>query len=513
MALIGSRYIGKTSILQQFLSEIIDSHIISIYIDAEYSDTDTFCQKVAGSILYEFSKMRSLPLHGNLNLLIEQTQSLIPKTTASVKKIQKFLRQAKKSEAYQEAIALPQVFSSETAMFCLFVIDEFQCLEEWGVADIFQELGKVIMTQKQCLYVFASSAMREAQVIFSEKLLLLFGNFEMIEITTFDDKTSREYIRQQFSALQIRDDLRDFLIDFTGGHPLYLRLLCKELVDLARAYGQNEIFIPLLSRAVENVLFDSWGVLSRHFDLIMSGLCSGKGNMIYADVLISLSMEKQKIKDLADKISVRQSNLSPKIKRLQEMGLLAKVGRSFYIGDRMMRYWLCYVFHHRRETVGMDFDVLREQFREKFASAVDEFRMQSTKAISTRIIELLRCFDDESFQSGGRQYKLPAFEKVDAHDVCSLPGGRVDVIRASTSAGNDWLIFLKAGDVQEQDLNGMISSVKEGLTKPQRCVLIAFNDLDETARVRALQERMWIWNESDLKKLLNLYNKPYIACV
>ncbi|MCR4338197.1 MAG: hypothetical protein NUV91_10380, partial [Candidatus Omnitrophica bacterium] len=57
----------------------------------------------------------------------------------------------------------------------------------------------------------------------------------------------------------------------------------------------------------------------------------------------------------------------------------------------------------------------------------------------------------------------------------------------------------------------IIQEAKKILQKPQKCILIPLSDLDENARLKALQERMWIWNEEELNTLLNFYDKPYIV--
>ena len=52
---------------------------------------------------------------------------------------------------------------------------------------------------------------------------------------------------------------------------------------------------------------------------------------------------------------------------------------------------------------------------------------------------------------------------------------------------------------------------KQHKQKLQRRVIISLADLEANARLKALQERMWIWNEDELNTLLNLYDKPYIV--
>ena len=509
-ALIGERYIGKTFILHKFLEETSAPDILQIYIDLEHKDINYFCRKIAATILYKFSRRRNLPLYEDLNLLVESTHALLPKTAAVIKKMQRYLRNGKSFEAYKEAVSLSRVFSSETGLFCLFVFDEFHCMQEWGIPELFQELGKTIMTQKQSLYVFASSRPDQAEIILSEKLSLLFGNFEVVPVGAFDLKICREYVDHHLPGLAISESLKNFLIDFTGGHPLYLRLLCEELMNLALRHQQKEIFLPLLQRAVEDILFDPWGILSRHFDLMIHHVCSGKGSAVNAAILVCLSGGKMRVKELADKIGVKQTGLGPRLTRLQERGILVKNGKSFYICDRLLKYWLGYVFGPRREAVEIDPRCRREQFFSEFARAVEDFRMNERKEISARIIDLFHCFDDESFQMDGRRYKLPVFECVNPAQTDSQQSSGFDLIRASTTTG-EWVVLLNATQVTEHGLASAMTEVRKRYGKLQRCVLIALNELDDTVRVRALQERMWIWNERELRALLHIYDKPYIV--
>ena len=47
--------------------------------------------------------------------------------------------------------------------------------------------------------------------------------------------------------------------------------------------------------------------------------------------------------------------------------------------------------------------------------------------------------------------------------------------------------------------------------RPRRCVIVSLSELDDGARLRALEERMWIWNEPEVSSLMNLFDKPTIV--
>ena len=186
VALLGNRFVGKTFVLQKFLAELDDENIVAIYLDLDNKDFNFFFFRFVGSLLYNFSKISKLPLFDDLQLLMENARTLIPQTIDEIKKIQLLLSDDRCEEAYRELIALPEIFSSETGKFCVIIMDEFQNLQELEIPNVFQELGKKIMTQKRSIYIVSSSYPTAAKQILSEKLSLLFGNFEMIEMEPFD---------------------------------------------------------------------------------------------------------------------------------------------------------------------------------------------------------------------------------------------------------------------------------------------------------------------------------------
>ena len=509
IAFLGKKYVGKTTILKKFLSDLDDRDIVEIYLDLENKDLDYLYYRFVTSILFSFSRSKGLPLCEDINLLLQSTQSCLPQTTKAIKKIQYHLSVNKKMEAYREILSLSQIFAKESNKYCILMLDEFQALEDFSLSEVFQELGKKIMTQKRCLYVMTSSQPQMAKKILSEKLSLLFGDFEKISVGPFDTKTSQEFIRYQMKDLRMGLQLTNFLIDFTCGHPLYLRLICRELIHLSVLHNQNEIFTPLLSRSIENVLFDLWGACARHFDFTMHALCNGKGNASNASLLMALSSGKQKAKDVIAKTHLQKSVVISKLNRLAEMGIITKNGYFYYIEDKLFKYWLTYVFKRNWKHGNLDFEKQQRQFSKDLSIAMDKFNLNSGKDLSLRIVELLSCFEDESFNINGRKYKLPLFEKVVSQRVRKNSGGYVDIIKAATQAG-DWIVFLKKGSVCESDINSLMDVSRDAVKKPKKCILISPFDLDENARVRALQERMWIWNEGELKSLLNFYDKPYI---
>ena len=312
--------------------------------------------------------------------------------------------------------------------------------------------------------------------------------------------------------LKMSDPLRYFLIDFSGGQALPLQLICERICALAVTHQQREVFLPLLTQAIEQVLFNPWGVLSRHFDLLLQQLNPAKNNFPVLSILLALASGRKKMKDLAAECGLKQATVQQRMARLLEQGVILKNGNFYYLKDKVFRYWLKNVFCRRQSAVDLDSGRSREIFQQDLSQAYESFLVNSQKDLSTRIMDLLACFEKEAFQINGRRYELPLFQEINPARIPQVADDPMAIIRAATADG-EWLVALKGGAVCENDINLILDEAKKIGPKPQRCILISLHDLDENARVRALQERMWIWSEGELRALLNIFDKPYIIPV
>jgi hypothetical protein len=509
MAFLGERFIGKSLIVHKFLSDWDDKAIVPVYLDLENKEFPYLFQKLAGSLLYAYNRDQQLPLHEDVTLLMKAAQSHLPQTTAMILKIKGLMHSGKLEEAYSELLALPQLFATESGRYCFLILDEFHHLDQLGVPDAFQELGKTIMTQKRCLYLVISSSPHPAEKILSEKLSLLFGNFEVINIESFDLKASQEFIERQLGDCRIKEGLSGFLVDFTGGHPLYLQLICQEIKSLCATHRQLVVYQPLFIQAIHNILFHPWGVLGRHFELLMMQLCAGKGNGPVSAILMALADRRSKVKDLAERLDTKNSLLMPRIHRLIESGVVVKNGQFYYLKDKLLKYWIKYIYQFRHHAWNIYGNVSGENFVKDFARVIDSFITNAAKDLPTRIMELLYCFEDDAVVVGGRKYKLPLFQEIIPVKIRKVAGDYFDVIKASSSQG-DWFIVIKLSAVTESDVHLILAEARKLDNRPQRCVLISLDELDDTAKLKALQERMWIWSEREIKTLSSIFDKPYI---
>ncbi|HLF18165.1 MAG TPA: ATP-binding protein [Candidatus Omnitrophota bacterium] len=510
IALLGYPYVGKSFILYHFLRNLDDRDVIAIYLDLENKDFPYFLDKFIGSLLYNFSKNCNLPLSENISVLLETTKQVIPHTVQVIRKVQADFTNGKSNAAYQGLLALPEVFTNETGKYCVLILDEFQGLKDYPLTNAFQVLGKKIMTQKRCLYVVSSSFAAEAKKIITEKLSLLFGNFETIVVEPFDLAASQEFIERRLAGIKVGGSLSSFLTDFTGGHPLYLELICREMISLSALHNQMEVYMPILAQAVENTLFDRWGVLSRHFELLVNEMFTGKGNRTMSELLISLANGHHKLEDLANDLGLKRVVLIKKMNNLLEKSIVVKNGKFYYYKDKLFKYWVKYVYQKRMKDVELAPDKQQRMFKEEFQAHIESFKLATRQDFSSRVVDLLHCFDNESLHLKGRKYRLPQFREIVPFRTRDENGLYLDFIKAKTDDAV-WFIVTKKDHLSEGELDLIMAEARKIANKSQRCLIISLSDLDENARLRALQEKFWIWNEGELNALLTLFDKPYIV--
>ena len=510
VALLGNRYIGKTALLHRLMSQMEEEDVFFIYLDLENRDFDYFAAQFTKSLLYNYLKKENLsPLQEDLKLLCLAAKDRLPRTVFLVQAIENLTAQGKVLEAYHMILSLPEVMTQETGKAVVLIFDEFGYLENFNIPDVFVELGKRIMTQKNCLYIVASSSPQQTQTILSEKLSLLFGNFETIPLGPFNFNEAQGLIDRNLEGVKIGLYLKNFMADFTGGHPLYINLLCQELICLSGVYAQHEIFAPIVTQAIENVIFNPWGVISRHFELQINALTVGKNAGLTVALLGALAQGKHKISDLGTSLKLKTSQVNPRVNALQDSNVVERNGNYYHIKDKLFSYWIKYVHQRRLRVIDLEAGRSRKQFKEEINKALNDFGMVARKDLSVRVADLMHKFDNESFVLCGRRYKLTAFRDIKVLKLRMGTGNYFDAISAQGQEG-PWLVVLRKDPVYDNDLNGILEEIKKLDPRPARSVIVSLSGLDENAKVRALQEKLWIWDEDQLNSLMHLFDEPII---
>ncbi|MDP2928104.1 MAG: ATP-binding protein [Candidatus Omnitrophota bacterium] len=513
IAIIGDENVGKTSIISKFLANFYDPRIITVYLEVRPESLEGFARRFIGALLYNFLLNSGLPLKEDLDYLVAKSSRYIPNTTARINFILNELSRRKKINIVTELFNLPELINQETGKFTVLFLDEFHNLEDIGVKNLYRVWSKLLIVQKNTLYCLASSRMFKTRVILSKQLSLLFGNFEIITIEPFDIHTSGRYLDQHIGGLKLNPQLKDFIINFTGGYPLYLELITDALSNKPQdnglaSNGQSQTDVVVnLADILEDLLFNTSGILNQRFSNYIKRFLDVGASNDYVSIFYLIASGRNRIKDIAHILHKQKKDLGIRINYLLELDAITRSGDFLKISDRLFAYWVRFVYQEKMRSLSFDAKNQKEKFRDNIQELIQEFAKQSTKPLANRVWELLQLFEDDLVQIERKKIRLHHFREVKPliFGQRFLKDGLLG--RSSNAL---WIMAIKSDALTEQDITEFSKECKRYHHKSQRKIMITLKEVDPNARLRALEEKIWTWDLNSLNQILDLFSKPRV---
>ncbi|PIP20645.1 MAG: hypothetical protein COX40_03630 [Candidatus Omnitrophica bacterium CG23_combo_of_CG06-09_8_20_14_all_40_11] len=498
IAIVGDELVGKTSTICKFLNNFCDNRIIIIYLEIRPESLSSFARRFIGVLLYNFLINSGVSLQENLDFLIAKSEKHIPKTVEKIRCILAALERRKKNNIFIDLLSLFELINQETNKFCVAIFDEFHNFENMGIKNLYPEWSKLLILQKNTLYIIISSMELKTKIILSKNLSLLFGNFQIITIEPFDIKTSEDYLNYRLGELNLNTGLKNFLIHFTGGNPFYLELISKELLKTETID---------LTDILEDLLFLPAGILNQKFSNYLKRFLNIPYSQDYITILYLISDGHNKLKDIAHILQKTRKELILRINHLSELDTISRNGDFLKISDRVFGFWLRFVYQEKLQSLTFDAKNQKVIFRDKIESQIQEFLTDSQKTLIERTLELLHLFEDDVIQIERKRLRLTHFREIKALEF-NNQSLREGVI--GRSRDNLWIIAFKHGLLTEEDIAQFAKECKKYRHKLQRKIIVALQDIDTNTRLRALEEKVWTWDLNNLNQLLDLFYKPRI---
>jgi len=501
IAIIGEENVGKTSIIYKFLDKFHDPRIITVFLEVRPESFQDFAKRFIGALLYNFLLNSGLALREDLDFLVSKSASYIPNTTLKINSILNDLSRRKKTNIITELFSLPELIHQETGKFTVLFLDEFHNLENIGIKNLYREWSKLLILQKNTLYAITSSMMFKTRVILSKQLSLLFGNFEVINVEPFDMHTSGRYLDHRLPDLKINPGLKDFIISFTGGYPLYLELIADALSNKDGAAQIN------LADILEDLLFNTSGILNQRFSNYIKRFLDSPSSNDYISILYLIASGRNRIKDIAHILHKQKKELTSRINYLSELDAITRSGDFLKVSDRLFAYWMRFVYQEKMRSLSYDAKNQKDKFRDSIEELIQEFLKQSQKPLSNRVSELLQLFEDDLMQIERKKIRLNHFREVKplAFNYRFLKDGLLG--RSSDAL---WIMAIKSDTLTEQDIAEFSKECKKYHHKSQRKIIVTLKEVDPNARLRALEEKVWTWDLNSLNQILDLFSKPRV---
>ncbi len=507
IGILGSSGVGKTQLLCEFFQSISRSDkVLPVYVKAETIDGRQLMHQWMGAVLSAILLDRTLNIPKTLNGLLREAESIIPKTVTAVKHLQRLLRQDKNALAVKELWMLSGTLARETGKKVILMIDEFQALEKLPASDPFLLLGKQMMIDKEVLYVVTSSAVDRAREIFREKLSLLFGNFEVLELAPFGFMEMEQYLATRMPAHRWSPELKKFLFRMTDGEPLYLDLVIRRLEQIEIREFPQSVSASVLVDAFCQELFDGKGRIALLFEKRLEQCAHlAKYRGPYVRAMLALSHGRHKVIPIAAFIEETVAETQKVLKRLVEDGLVAKSGSLFHIQDFLFRFWIREVFQKRHGAFLPEERMLRKHLFDELSRALDLCERMTDEDLGFRVEALLKEFRNESVEIDQKKISCPQFSEVVLlrhlpHSIFSLVG---------RGARGRWLFYLSTEWIGESEIEKVVADAKH-LHKVRRKVLISLGGIDQNARLIAQEAKLQLWNLRQLNALLDLFDQPKI---
>lgn len=498
IAIIGDESVGKTSIIFKFLSKFYDTSIITVYLEIRPESQESFIKRFIGVLLYNFLSNSGIPLKEDLGFLINKTQRFAPKTVEKVNLILNTSLKKKQNNAFHELLSLCDIINQETGKFCVVIFDEFHNLESLGFKNMYRDWSRLLISQKNTLYAIVSSMKFRTKNILSKHLSLLFGNFEVITIEPFDIKQSERYLEQKLQGLNLKVMLKNFLLHFTGGYPMYLEVI----TDALKKPEQVNV-----ADILENMLFDSSGILNQRFSNNLKRFLDSPHSNAYMSILYLVASGKNRIKDIAHILHKTKKELAIRINHLLELDTITRSADFLRINDRVFGFWLKFVYQEKERSLTFNDKNQKAFFREKIDNMIREFFTDTQKPVLERALELLRLFEDEMVQLGRKKIRLNHFREIKPLEFNNR-GMKNGLI--GRSAESLWIMAFKQGFLTEEDITAFAKECKKYRHKLQRNIIVTQQEIDSNTQLRAMEEKIWTWDINKLNQILDLYSKPWV---
>lgn len=508
IAIVGDELTGKTTLIKHFLDNLCDEKLIPVYVEVIPFEFSLFLKRFINSLVFNFLKsLQLVSSRENLDILIKRAKHPLPQTSLLIEHFLAKLEKEKPEILFKELFTILETFSSETKKRCLIIFDEFHNLKKLGSKNICQELGKKIMFEKNTLFIFLSSAKQQAKEILSNDLSLLFGNFETIELAMFTPPMCEHLIKYTFGDIAVSKEFINFLVNFTGGHPFYLKTICEEAASQCEAQQNLSLNKDTLSIALENLFFNEWGIFNLKFTSYLSQLASNRNKNEFIYLLDAIAIGKNRLKDIVSCLKRQRPELSLKLNRLIELGIVAKNGSFYCINDRLMSFWLKFVHFEKLNSLSPDYREQASHFRSMINAEIEEFITSSRKNVADRMIELFNQFEGDDIQLDRKKFHLSTFKEL---KIISFDDTNLKIGIFAKAHDSLWLAAIKEDGIKEHDVNEFLATSKKFKHKIINKVIISLGDIDRNAKLLAKESRIMTWDIASLNNLFDLFGKPRI---
>ncbi|MBI3307412.1 MAG: hypothetical protein HYZ84_06390 [Candidatus Omnitrophica bacterium] len=505
VGLIARSGLGKTHLLLSiYRSSLGISNLIPVYLPADILGFDHFAECWIGALVSGLFVSQSVPYPKNFASLLQAAEPIIPRTLEKIRHFKKMMRHEKNAACLKELFSLSTVLAEETGKKILFILDEFHALQALPAQDPFSLLGREIMVGKNTLYLVASSTPERAREIFREKLSMLFGNFEVIEIKPLSFDETAEFLTERLPGVSWTEMQKKFFIRMTDGNPDYLSLLTEQIFRLLPSDFDGHLSFDHIKEAFTRELFNRRGRIALTFEnRLDSCALMIKDPYPYIGALLAISSGRKKLLGVSTFIQKTAGETKAVLQRLVQEDIIAKRGSFYILEDPLFRFWLNHVYSKRHSNYSPDEESLNQDLRQSLSEEFYAMENEDRIDITARVEMLFKEFRNDMVELNDKKVRCPHFSEIAFRPT----NGRVFPLHARTSKAR-WFCQIARERVVEEDVGIFLEELKRIRKNVQRKIFVTLGGIDQNAKLMAQQANIQLWDLRSFNALLELYGLP-----
>lgn len=503
VGLIGSLGLGKSFHLQLVFNHYLThKDTVCIYVQAESYDYEQMLDRWLGAVLTGYlSSLGRENLPMDVESLIQIAEKRVPKTARKVRQLSKQIRRGFSDDVAAELFGLTKTLSEESEKKVILIIDEFHALQQLTIDDPFSLLGKEIMVQTDTFFLVSSSNPEQARAIFRDKLSLLFGNFETIELKPFSVNETVSFLQYHFPRTKFTTRQKRLFMHLTDGEPLYLELILDRLKFYVSSHADQIISDQLIFLAFQEELFDYRGRLSLLFEKKMQPLfMQAKETLPCVRTLLAIAEGKKRIPEIAAAIDRKAKDVKKILVKLVKTDMVCKQGSFYLIEDALFAFWLTDVYKHNSMLTRPREKRMGDELYSNLQRVMERLEYVEKLSLTHRVERLLKEFRNDKLEIDAKKWSCPQFNEI----VVRPPRSRFQTVIAKTSKAR-WFCQVATEFVEEEDIVAFTQEIKAAKKRVHHKVIIVLKGIDQNARLLAHDSKITLWSLKDINNLLRAY--------
>jgi len=346
LAILGSRKIGKTSLLLELRRRLSSPSIRMVVFDtfeAEPVGPDVFrhvALRLLDSVISEeigLSLEAILPAASEFRATLQQSDSFSALPAAARSTILELPESAPTTESIRAWLDLPEVVAAALGLHVVVAWDEFQALSALSRGrnrlDPFGLMRAVWQRHQRVAYVISGSERTMLTELVADRESPFFQHFDILELGALSrPEAVRLLIESAPRDRPVPMDIAEAAVDLLARHPFYLQLYGDALTRGAPPYDKSA-----MKRTIQDLLFSRTGRLALYFEGRFRDLAGRSINL--SAVLDALAAGPIRPADLASRIGAASGATARYVDRLGDAVTRTADGR-YQLADPVFGLWL-----------------------------------------------------------------------------------------------------------------------------------------------------------------------------